>query len=319
MISDVGLRVGRNKAAASSLSPAIAFVHRATERGWPANIIALLHTESNPVTGALFYGDRGEHAAYSALPDLLDAFVGEGMRAAMVDGKAKALGAVRPEREHWFQESAASRGGWRGLILVTGGSTIQVPARKDEAIALVERGIFDFVVAFPAQTTLPAHARSFVSSMTRSLAIDNAAEAKSARPPSIWSAFVRAVKHSLAVLESTPIILIFNERGEGPQRHAECRQVGSHMPPFNAWGVQFSACGNGCDVVASDMAFRSDKGAMRCHCMMCGWKSIKVKIDDVADMVSTLCADLPSVYWHAYPPSPHLLSTFSRITAERRE
>jgi hypothetical protein len=122
------------------------------------------------------------------------------------------------------------------------------------------------VIAFPAHRILAAHARSFVSSMTRELAIDNAAEAGSARPPSIWEAFVRAVKHSLGVLESSPLVLIFKERGEGAQRHAECRQVGLHMPPFNAWGVQFRACGRGCTVVASDLSFRWDKGAMRCHC-----------------------------------------------------
>jgi hypothetical protein len=175
------------------------------------------------------------------------------------------------------------------------------------------------VIAFPAHRILAAHARSFVSSMTRELAIDNAAEAGSARPPSIWEAFVRAVKHSLGVLESSPLVLIFKERGEGAQRHAECRQVGLHMPPFNAWGVQFRACGRGCTVVASDLSFRWDKGAMRCHCKLCGWKSCRVKDDDVADMVTNLCAELPSVYWHTFPPSPHLLSTFSRITKERRD
>ena len=139
MISDVELRVGGSDTAVSSLRPAVAFVRRAAEHSWPANVIALVHTECNPTTGALFYGDREQDLAYSTLPDLLAAFLGGEMKAAMADGKAKALEMLRPVREHWFQESAASRGGWRALILATGGASIRVPARKDEAIALVEQ------------------------------------------------------------------------------------------------------------------------------------------------------------------------------------
>lgn len=121
------------------MEPAVAFVQQATDGGYPANVIAVVHTEPDPVTGALSYGNRSEGPAYSTLVDILDAFVGGRMKAAMEDGKTKASEAVRPGREHWFQESAVSRGGWRGLILVAGGPAIRVPARKDEAIALVER------------------------------------------------------------------------------------------------------------------------------------------------------------------------------------
>ena len=176
------------------------------------------------------------------------------------------------------------------------------------------------MVAFPAHAVLAAHARSFVSSMTRELAIDNTAAAGSPRHPSVWAAFVRAVKHSPVVLESSPLVLIFKERGEGAQRRAECRQVGSHMPPFNAWGVQFKACGNGCSVVASDISFCPDgEGKIRCVCKLCGWKSCRLKHADVKEMVPKLCDELPSVCWHPYPPSPHLLSAFSRLTKERRK
>ena len=139
MISDVELRVGGSNMVVSSLRPTVAFVWQATEPGWPANLIALVHTECNPTTGALFYGDCKQDLAYSTLPDLLAAFLGGEMMVAMADGKAKALEMLRPVREHWFQESTASCGGWRALILATGGASIQVPAWKDEAITLVEQ------------------------------------------------------------------------------------------------------------------------------------------------------------------------------------
>jgi hypothetical protein len=76
MVSDVDLRVGGSDAAASSLRPTVAFLRRAAEHGWPANVIVLVHTECHPTTGALFYGNREQDSAYSNLPDLLAAFLG---------------------------------------------------------------------------------------------------------------------------------------------------------------------------------------------------------------------------------------------------
>ena len=176
------------------------------------------------------------------------------------------------------------------------------------------------MVTFPAHAVLAAHARSFISSMTRELAIDNTTAVGSPRHPSIWAAFRRAVKHSPVVLESSLLMLIFKEWGEGAQQRAECRQVGLHMLPFNAWGVQFKACRNGCSVVASDISFCPDgEGKIRCVCKLCGWKSCRLKHTDVKEMVLKLCDELPSVCWHPYPPSPHLLSAFSRLTKERRK
>ena len=96
LIFNVELRMEESDIATSSLSPAIALVQQATEHGLPANVITLIHTESNPITGSLFYGSREQDAVYSTLPDLLDAFVGGETKVVMVDGKAKALQVPRP-------------------------------------------------------------------------------------------------------------------------------------------------------------------------------------------------------------------------------
>ena len=179
-------------------------------------------------------------------------------------------------------------------------------------------GAFDFIIAFTGPAVVPAHARAFVSNMVRAVAIDNPADANHGFPPSIWSAFTRAIKSAPAFLESSPVVIICKER---PPAGVEiiCRQVAQHAPPFNAWGVQFRTCGRSCtDVVPSDFTFRLDKGAIRCHCSLCGWKSCRLKYDVVANVVPMLSPGLPDVFWHSYPPPAHLLDTFPRISLERK-
>lgn len=154
----------------------------------------------------------------------------------------------------------------------------------------------------------------------RNVAINNPApgQKKNPSPPSVWDAFTGAIQCCPAVLESSPVVAILKERGKEDDE-VICRQVAMHAPPFNAWGVQFKACGMGCtDVVPSDFAFRVDRLAVRCICTLCGWKSCRLKHDEVSDLVRVLTPELPLVYWHPYPPPPQLLDVFPRITKQRR-
>lgn len=183
----------------------------------------------------------------------------------------------------------------------------------------ITSGLFDFVLVFTGPAVVPAHARAFLSSMVRAVAIDNpqAADSNDQRPSVLWAALTKAIKSAPAILESSPIVFISKERG--PQGMT-CRQVALHMPPFNAWGVSFRACGGGCtDVLPSDLSFRHDRNAIRCHCALCGWKSCRVKHEDVDDLVHPFSPELPLVFWHTYPPSAHLLDGFTRLTRERRD
>lgn len=186
-------------------------------------------------------------------------------------------------------------------------------SKSDSALS----GLFDFVMAFTGNAILSAQARAFVSAMTRALAVDNPVESNQGKHPTLWAAFTRAIRCAPAVLESSPIVFAFKERW---CERAACRQVALHMPPFNAWGVSFRTCGGGCkDVLPSDLTFRYDKNALRCHCALCHWKSWRVKYDDVDDLVFPLCPDLPLAFWHTYPPSPHLLDSFARVTRGGRK
>ena len=154
--------------------------------------------------------------------------------------------------------------------------------------------------------------------MTREVAIDNAVKVTNPDPRSIWSAFTNAIAACPAVVSQSPLIAMFREWSEPTESPASCRLVALHAPPFNAWGVQFATCSANCGASPSKLVFSADKGAMCCLCTCCGWKSYRVKYDVVEPLVHGLSPDLPAVFWHAYPPSPHLLHTFARVTKDRK-
>lgn len=174
------------------------------------------------------------------------------------------------------------------------------------------------MIDHPANVVPPQHSRSFITSMVHAVAIDNAVEVTSLDPPSIWSSITKVIAACPAVVAHSPLTAIFRERSATEESPVNCRQVALHAPPSNAWGVQFMACRAGCNVSASDLVFRVDKGAMRCLCTRCGWKSHRVRYNAVEAVVHGLSSDLPAVFWHAYPPSPHLLDTFARVTKDRQ-
>lgn len=133
------LKVSGSRAAVSSLSPAVDFLRRAADSESPANYIVVLQTPSSLTTGALFYGSDGGRSAYSTLPDIVSSFLGTDLMAAAMQSSAKACATPRVEHRRWFQETAGSRGGWRGLILVAQGPGVRSPPRLAEAIGLVKR------------------------------------------------------------------------------------------------------------------------------------------------------------------------------------
>lgn len=140
--ANITLKVAGNRAATSSLRHVVEFHRQAGVAGSPANTLVVLQTTSSLTTGALFYGNdkNRKKPAYSTLPDLVTSFLGDDMMTAMSQSNAKALATPKcNETKYFFEHSAFSRGGWRGLILVTQGPTIRNPPRLNEAIGLVRR------------------------------------------------------------------------------------------------------------------------------------------------------------------------------------
>ena len=131
----------------------------------------------------------------------------------------------------------------------------------------------------------------------------------------LWGVFTRALESTLKVLESLLINFVFVEQwGE----KLTCRHVAMYHLLFNAWGVSFRTCGGkDCkDVISSDLSFHIKKNTLCYYCAFCGWKSCRVKQEDIAAMVFLMLFNLLLVFWHTYPPSLYLLNIFTRLTKE---
>ena len=59
-----------------------------------------------------------------------------------------------------------------------------------------------------------------------------------------------------------------------------------------------------------------EKNTLCYYCALCGWKSCRVKQEDIAAMVFLMLSNPPLVFWHTYPPSLYLLNIFTRLTKE---
>lgn len=162
--------------------------------------------------------------------------------------------------------------------------------------------------------------RYFISTMLRTLAIDNPTPTGQGRP-SIWAAFAKAVAATPALVQQGPMFLAFRERrtSDGPQGDSVlCRRTAVHSPPFTAWGLPFRVCGKGCSVNASRFTVRTEKdGCARTSCFACGWKSCKVRRQDISS-VHPIAEGNEAVFWHAFPVPPHVDNAFVSLTDQRR-
>ncbi|KAF8426445.1 hypothetical protein L210DRAFT_791616, partial [Boletus edulis BED1] len=131
----------------------------------------------------------------------------------------------------WYDDSAFSRGGWRGLLLATCSPAMLVAQSFEDVRNLVTSDAFDFVVGFAGASTLPSQIRNALSQIIERIAVDKTA--------GIWDTVVRVIGQDLLLLEVNTVILVYKERGS---HEVVARKIGKHAPPMRPWGVEFNAC-----------------------------------------------------------------------------
>ncbi|KAF8425825.1 hypothetical protein L210DRAFT_3509227 [Boletus edulis BED1] len=249
-----------------SSTSATNFLHsnkaQAADSGCPANSIAVVESASSLTTSAIVYGKVGEQPAQSTLPNIIDSFLGKEALSATQNGTAKACcDDNQPTEGRWFQQRAFARGGWRGLVLLAQGPTIRVPSRMAET-------------------------RKLVDDVVREVAIDNPAESNKSSPPLLWVALTRAIKAAPVILESSPVVIFKERKGEGTKD-------------------------DGTPTIFSSLRQRlQGRPSFRLH--------LSVKHDGAVDQVPVLSDQCALIFSYTYPPSPRLLDTFARLTQERR-
>lgn len=114
------------------------FVGQSRQIHFPANVMAVLRTSCDPVTGALKYGMQAEGAVHSHLGDVVRAFLGDDLLHEMQSANSIACSSSDPENG-FFLESRSSRGGWRGLFLAVSNPSFEEEKLAGEAVRLVQR------------------------------------------------------------------------------------------------------------------------------------------------------------------------------------
>jgi hypothetical protein len=155
LTASVLMRKGAHVAEAKKLTPAANFLERSVDDGMPANTFVILDTHSDELTGHLQHCGGINNPMHTTVGELLTSYLGQPLlgcmsrcsKAAKEDETVKfKLSGAKP----WCEITTKSRGGRRGLFMVTCGPAIRQPFHFDEVRKLVCQSVFlTFYVGTP--------------------------------------------------------------------------------------------------------------------------------------------------------------------------
>ncbi|KAJ8581503.1 hypothetical protein M405DRAFT_847007 [Rhizopogon salebrosus TDB-379] len=312
------MRKAAQVAEVKKLSPATSFLDRSVDDGMPANTFVLLDTHSDELTGCLQHCGGLTNPAHTKVGELLTSYLGEKLMAGMsrCSKVAKQDDAIKFKlsgAQPWCEITTKSRGGHRGVFLVTCGPAIRQPYHFDEVQKLVSNDIFDFVIGFGGAGTLPTMVASAVRGFLLQCAVYGSSD--------LWASMCSMLTSNNELLDHTTLVMVYAVEVNG-ERRVESRQIAKHSLPFRPFGHEFRACGtSGCQPKAYDFTARTKKNAVHLVCTKCGWQSGKIRFDANNDHFKQLSPiKAPLLFWHHFPPSAALQNLFvshgkSRLTS----
>ncbi|KAG9312768.1 hypothetical protein JVU11DRAFT_7205 [Chiua virens] len=297
-----------NKKDADALPRGAEFIARSVRSNVPANTFIVIDTHSEARTGRLQWTDRARRPMNSPASEVVHKFVGQPLLEQAKGAAVQARLCIQPgSARSWYDGSPFSRGGWRGLFLVTPGPAMRIGESFADVRGLVESDIFDFVLGFAGSSTLPTQVQNALSRVIERLGVD--------KTMGLWDTVMSVVGQDLHLLEVNSVVAIFKERGS---TEVLSRKIARHAPPMRPWGVEFRACGTpNCDRTTFDFYVQNDGYDVRMTCRACGWKSAWVKERHWGHHVFRLDNTLPTVFWHSYPPSEALYNIFIEASKEK--
>jgi len=161
--------------------------------------------------------------------------------------------------------------------------------------------LFDLVIGFQEMAP-PTTVEHFISSLAITLAIGGVQSTKTGSHP-IWDLVCSTVDGSQAILDSTPVVVLFQADGKVFQR-AICKHT-----PTRPFGFEFKACRNNCTGERRIVPKMRD-GFVRLVCLQCNWVSAKVPYDCGNAHFVQLRLDSPRLFWHHFPAGPSLHTMF---------
>lgn len=157
-------------------------------------------------------------------------------------------------------------------------------------------GLFDLVLGFSGETTLPEFVMDELLYLIRAVTVDSITN--------IWTLLGQTFKHSERLLNHSALIAVFQDGSV-----LRCIELGLHEPPHRVLGLKLW-CGmsNGtCHPGPGDLFYKSSRSGtprecLKQKCRRCGFNSDWVLLKDV-EWVKPLPGSR-RVFWHDYPISP---------------
>ena len=157
--------------------------------------------------------------------------------------------------------------------------------------------IFDLVIGFSGEGTLPEHVMNELLELMRCIATDCGTD--------FWEVLNMTFKHGERFLHQCPLVAVF--RDNGSVRRIE---IGLHEPPTRVLGAKLW-CGSSvgtCHPGPGDLTYKNNhsgtgKETIRQKCRRCGFVSGWITVKDVSWV--HLLPGSRRVYWHDYPVTPH--------------
>ena len=156
--------------------------------------------------------------------------------------------------------------------------------------------MFDLVIGFSGEGTLPEHVMNELLELMRLITTDCGTD--------LWDVLNTTFKHGEKFLHQCPIVAIF--RDNGSVRRIE---IGLHEPPSRVLGAKLwcGSSGGQCRPGPGDLTYKTNhagtaKEAVRQKCRRCGFVSGWVGLKDITWV--HLLPGSRRVYWHDYPVTP---------------
>lgn len=106
----------------------------------PANVFMVVDTHSQEFTGLLQHSGGNKDGGFAAVDEILAEYLGKAFRAAMQNSSDAARNSAQKEigSSAWYDDTAYTRGGWRGVFLLSCGPAVNATFHFEKLMKMVE-------------------------------------------------------------------------------------------------------------------------------------------------------------------------------------
>ncbi|KIK35615.1 hypothetical protein CY34DRAFT_16908 [Suillus luteus UH-Slu-Lm8-n1] len=189
------------------LAPRVQFLYCNILAGFLPNVFVVVDTHSDEFSGMLQHTGGHTDGTNTIITEILQAYLGKDfvtrMKTLVIVARndttmRKTLNGKAP----WCDFTANTRGGWRGLFMVSCGPAIRMSHHFEEVKALVDGDVVDFVLTFKGCGTLP----SMISNTVRSFIMEMGVFGRK----DVWASLTQILATFNDFLKYTTAIVVYS-------------------------------------------------------------------------------------------------------------